>query len=257
MVFIVLVIQAIVLNLCSDLQFWFASSWRPSFKKLILVEDLKDIFGFSAHLSIFNLIIYFSRNADSFLIGKFMSSFILGSYNLAYRIMLFPIQSLTYVATRSLYPILSHHQDDNNKIKDTYLNCVLVILVLTCPLMSGIAILSRPFISIVFGPQWLIAAEVLQWLAPTAIIQSVLSTTGSVFMAKGKTNVLMKLGFVGAFLQVGSFIIGVNYSISVLAKFYLLANIINFFPVMLCLFSTVSINFSDFIKKYGQPLFRL
>ncbi len=178
-----------------------------------------------------------------------MSSFILGSYNLAYRIMLFPIQSLTYVATRSLYPILSHHQDDNNKIKDTYLNCVLVILVLTCPLMSGIAILSRPFISIVFGPQWHIAAEVLQWLAPTAIIQSVLSTTGSVFMAKGKTNVLMKLGFVGAFLQVGSFIIGVNYSISVLAKFYLLANIINFFPVMLCLFSTVSIIFSDFIKK--------
>ncbi|EHG8285256.1 lipopolysaccharide biosynthesis protein [Klebsiella oxytoca] len=244
-----LVIQAIVLNLCSALQFWFASSWRPSFKKLILVEDLKDIFGFSAHLSIFNLINYFSRNADSFLIGKFMSSFILGSYNLAYRIMLFPIQSLTYVATRSLYPILSHHQDDNNKIKDTYLNCVLVILVLTCPLMSGIAILSRPFISIVFGPQWHITAEVLQWLAPTAIIQSVLSTTGSVFMAKGKTNVLMKLGFVGAFLQVGSFIIGVNYSISVLAKFYLLANIINFFPVMLCLFSTVSINFSDFIKK--------
>ncbi|WP_416262567.1 oligosaccharide flippase family protein [Gibbsiella quercinecans] len=57
-------------------------------------EEIKNIFGFSANLSLFNFINYFSRNTDSFIIGKFMSAAILGSYNLAYRIMLFPLQEV-------------------------------------------------------------------------------------------------------------------------------------------------------------------
>ncbi|WP_270037487.1 oligosaccharide flippase family protein [Klebsiella pneumoniae] len=65
----------------------------------MIFSGLKEIFGFSAHLSIFNLINYFSRNADSFIIGRYMASSVLGAYSLAYRIMLFPLASLIFVAT--------------------------------------------------------------------------------------------------------------------------------------------------------------
>ena len=166
------------------------------------------------------------------MIGKFMNATILGSYNLAYRIMLFPLQSLTFVAARSLYPILSKSQDDNLQISKIYINCVFFILLITAPLMSGLAFYSKPFVSIVFGEQWHITGDILKWLAPTAIIQSVLSTSGSVFMAKGRTDVLLKLGIIGAFLQVSSFLIGVHYDISTFAMCYMIANILNFFPVM-------------------------
>lgn len=244
-----LVIQAIILNLMSAIQFWIASPWRPSLKKLIDVAELKNIFGFSANLSFFNFINYFSRNADSFIIGKFMSAAILGSYNLAYRIMLFPLQSLTFIVSRSLYPVLSQHQDDTKKVSQTYLNCVFVILLITAPLMSGIAVFSQPFIFLVFGKQWFLTADILQWLAPTAIIQSVLSTTGSVFMAKGRTDILMRLGIIGTTLQVGAFLIGVNFNITVFAMCYLIANIINFFPVMYCLFNLIDESFLSFLDK--------
>ena len=100
------------------------------------------IVGFSANLAMFNFVNYFSRSGDSFIIGKYMSEAILGSYNLAYRIMLFPLQSLTYVATRSLYPVLSREQDNNDKIIATYNDCVFVIVMITAPLMSGIAFFS-------------------------------------------------------------------------------------------------------------------
>lgn len=244
-----LVIQAIVLNLMSATQFWIASSWRPSFGKFIDNEEIKNIFGFSANLSLFNFINYFSRNTDSFIIGKFMSAAILGSYNLAYRIMLFPLQSLTFIVSRSLYPVLSQHQDNTEKLSKAYMNCVFVILFITAPLMSGIAIFSKPFILLVFGHQWFLTANILRWLAPTAIIQSVLSTTGSVFMAKGRTDTLMKLGIIGAILQVGAFLAGVNFDITVFAIFYLIANIINFFPVMFCLFKIIGESFYSFFKK--------
>ncbi|HBE3947712.1 TPA: oligosaccharide flippase family protein, partial [Escherichia coli] len=174
---------------------------------------------------------------------------ILGSYNLAYRIMLFPLQSLTFVASRSLYPVLSHYQDNILKVRNTYLNCVFVILLLTAPLMSGLAIYSKPFVFLIFGPQWHITADVLQWLAPTAIIQSILSTTGSVFMAKGRTDTLMRLGIIGTFLQVSAFLIGVHFSITTFAFCYLIANILNFFPVMVCLLKLISVSFYSFFKK--------
>ena len=241
-----LVGQAVTLNLISAVQFWLASRWRPSIRAFINIEDLKNIFGFSANLSLFNLINYFSRNADSFIIGKFMSASILGSYNLAYRIMLFPLQSLTFVATRSLYPILSKKQDEEKEVAEIYLNCVFVILLITAPLMSGLAFYSEPFIRLLFGKEWHITGDVLKWLAPTAIIQAVLSTSGAVFMAKGRTDILLKLGIIGMFLQVGSFLIGVHYSITVFAICYLFANVLNFFPVMFSLMNLL-----------GQSLFVL
>ncbi|PCF09031.1 flippase, partial [Klebsiella pneumoniae] len=93
-------------------------------------------------------------------------------------------QSLTFVATRSLYPILSKQQSNNQHISKIYLNCVYVVLFITCPLMSGLAFYSEPFIRLIFGDEWYLTGIVLKWLAPTAIIQAVLSTYGSVFMAK-------------------------------------------------------------------------
>lgn len=250
-----LVGQAIILNLISAIQFWRASRWRPSCSFFIDVKELKGIFGFSANLSLFNFINYFSRNADSFIIGKFMSPVILGNYNLAYRLMLFPIQSLTFIANRSLYPVLSRSQDSNEVISKTYFNCVFIILLLTAPLMSGLAFYSQPFVKLVFGEQWHLTADILRWLAPTAIIQAVLSTTGAVFMAKGRTEVLMRLGILGTFLQVGSFIIGVQYNIQIFAMCYLFANLLNFFPVMFCLFRVINGSFIFFLGKISSIVF--
>lgn len=243
-----LAIQAIVLNLISTLLFWKASSWRPSVKIFIRAEDVRSIFGFSSNLALFNFINYFSRNADNFIIGKFMSAAILGSYNLAYRIMLFPLQSLTFVASRSLYPVLSTYQDDNYKIKNTYYKCIFFILMITAPLMTGIAIYSESFILLVFGPQWHLTSDILKWLAPTAIIQSVLSTTGAVFSAKGRTDILMRLGVLGSILQVGAFLIGAKMGIVFFSMCYLIANVLNFFPVMYFLLKIINGNFLSFFR---------
>ena len=115
--------------------------------------------------------------------------------------------------------------------------------------MSGLAFYSEPFIRLVFGEEWHLTGIVLKWLAPTAIIQAVLSTSGSVFMAKGRTDTLLKLGIIGMILQVGAFIIGVQYSITTFAMCYLIANIINFFPVMFFLMNLLEENLIVFFKK--------
>ncbi|HBK4592651.1 TPA: oligosaccharide flippase family protein, partial [Klebsiella michiganensis] len=174
---------------------------------------------------------------------------VLGAYSLAYRIMLFPIASLTFVATRALFPILSKNQDDHDTLKKTYLDCVFAILFIVVPLMSGLAFLSKPFVILVFGKEWILTSSILLWLAPTAIIQSVLSTSGTVFMAKGRTDILMKLGILGMLIYMSAFILGVQYNIITFAKFYFLANIINFFPAMYLLMRIINGNLLELFKK--------
>ncbi|HEP1062505.1 lipopolysaccharide biosynthesis protein [Klebsiella aerogenes] len=244
-----LVIQSIIMNLTSAILFWKVSGWKPKWPTFSMWSHLRDIFSFSANVSVFNIINYFSRNADSFIIGKYMSAFILGNYNLAYRIMLFPLASLTFVFGRSLYPIMSRHQDDIEYIKKIYLDCVFYILMLSAPLMSGVAILSEPLINIVFGSQWSLTASILVWLAPTAILQSVISTTGSVFSSKNRTGLLLLMGVIGSTLMVVAFLIGVHYDAVTFAKLYLIANVINFFPPVCISLWLLNSNLFELVKK--------
>ncbi|MDK7031540.1 MULTISPECIES: MOP flippase family protein [Klebsiella] len=244
-----LVGQAISLSAMSTIQLWKKSKWRPDLKKIFDWNEIKSLIGFSGNLTLFNFINYFSRNADSMIIGHYMSSAILGAYSLAYRVMLFPIQNLTFVITRALFPVFSSYQDDNVKLKHAYLNIIYYILLLVLPLMIGLMALNKPFVKLVFGDRWHETALILAWLAPTGIIQAVLSTSGTIFMAKAKTNILMKLGIVGAILQVGAFIIGAQYDIITFAKLYFFANVLNFFPVMLCVMSCINGSIFELFRK--------
>lgn len=231
-----LVAQTLVTMTLSSTLLWGLSKWRPKGIRSFHWKDLKSILGFSSNLVVFGLINYFSRNADGMIIGRNFPASVLGVYSLAYRIMLFPLQSLTFVATRALYPVLARQQNNINEMRRAYLGVLMVVIGLVAPMMAGIVMVREDFIHLYLGAGWGLAANLLIWLAPTGFIQSILSTSGTVFMATGATRTLMFLGALGAILQVGAFLIGVRGGIEIMVKWYFLANVINFFPVMvLCL----------------------
>ncbi|MBE0153559.1 oligosaccharide flippase family protein [Serratia fonticola] len=99
-----LVVQTLLYSFISSCGFWMVSGWVPRAK--FSLSDIKSIFKFSSSLVGFNFINYFSRNSDQIIIGRSFSASILGQYSLAYRVMLFPIQNISFVLTSSLFPIL-------------------------------------------------------------------------------------------------------------------------------------------------------
>lgn len=248
-----LALQLIVNSLFSSFLYYLLSAWRPSIK--FSFSHLRSILGFSGNLTAFNLVNYFSRNADMIIIGHKYDVSILGAYSLAYRIMLFPLQSLTFVASRSLYPILSRHQEDLQKISKIYCQTIFVIMSITAPMMFGLAVLRDPFISVVFGQNWNAVPAILLWLAPTGFIQSILSCSGSVFMSLNRTSLLMKLGVCGAILQVTAFLIGSLYDIHIFVILYFLSNIVNAIPVLFYTFKLLQVQPFELVKSTIVPLF--
>ncbi|WP_286933734.1 lipopolysaccharide biosynthesis protein [Leclercia sp. UBA5958] len=246
-----LVSQIITNSLLSSFLLIALSSWRPS-----LYFDFKSankILGFSGRLTVFNLVNYLSRNADSMIISRQYNATILGSYSLAYRIMLFPLQSLTFIASRSLYPVLSRNQDDLVTIRNIYLKTIFIISSLTIPMMLGLAVLREPFVGFALGENWTITASLLLWLAPTGIIQSILSCSGSILMSTNNAKTLMFLGIFSAILQISSFLIGSLFTIKIFAFSYFIANIINAFVVMYFTLGCIKQSTLGFLKVLAVP----
>lgn len=200
--------------------------------KLYQKEKISECFSFSSYLVLFNLVNYFFNNIGPMLIGRFFSAAILGAYSLAYKIMLFPLQSLTFVIGRTLLPHFSKDIDNLERNRDIFLSYSYFILALTSPLMVGVMVVSDEFIKIFFNNRWSAVGGLLLWMAPVAIIQSVQNTTSSVLTAYSKTSWLFYLGLLGAILMTISFSIGVFYDINTLVFLYFIANLINFVPAM-------------------------
>jgi len=249
-----LVIQTLATILMSSIQLWLTSRWKPRGSKPLDRQTRRGLFGFSGNLTAFNLINYFSRNADAMLIGHHLGASILGAYSLANRIMLFPIQSLSFVSSRSLYPIMSRQQSQLPEMRTLYLHSLSVIATLVSPLMLGLAMVSDEFVRLAFGETWNIVSILLQWLAPTAIVQAVVATTGTVFMALGRTRTMMWLGVLGSLLYIAAFWIGVQFNIEVFVQCVLIVSLINAIPALGVTLHHLQGSVSELLKAMMAPI---
>jgi len=241
-----LVAQSLVTAFISTVLLWLVSRWRPKFRATI--SSLKEIWHFSGNVFLFNSVNYFHRNADSMLIGRFLGASDLGFYNIAYRILLFPLQTITFVINRASFPAYSRNQSNKAQIAKHYLDTLETIAFLTAPLMAFLWTFREPVLTIFLGSPWLKAADVIAWLAPVGFFQSMVSTSGAVLNALGRSDILRNLGFIGVPFLILSFVVGLPWGIKGVAAAYCIANILWVYPVLKTVLWQLARPFSDFIR---------
>lgn len=240
------IVSAVQLRIASDLHpTWF---WRA--------EQARSLWRFSGALLGFNMVNYFARNADAMIIGRVLGAASLGPYSLAYRIMLFPLQNLTFVATRALLPVMSRSQDAPSELGAMYLRLLSVIAFFTAPLMAGVFVLRESFVAVAMGDGWGLAIGVIAWLAPVGFVQSLVSAGGSVFTALGRTDSLFKLGLFSSALHVVAFIVGVRWGVAGVAAAYLVATLINCIVCFHVLLPMLQLSFASLLNAVLPPIAR-
>lgn len=226
-----LVFQSILNTIITTILLWIKSKFKP--KLFYSFGELSSLISYSLNLAGYNLFNYFVRNADYLLIGKFLGNDALGHYYLAYKIMLYPVQNISGVITRVLFPIYSSIKNDLERYRSIYLNISKTIATVTFPLMLGIFIVARPFVDTFFKNNWNheLLIILIMILSPIGMIQSLASTTGSIYMASGKTNILFIWGIVTGFVYVSGFLIGIQFGTIGVAVSYLITTLIFLYPV--------------------------
>lgn len=252
-----LVYQGIVLNILI-----FLFSWKTSKLQIELefsYEELKSIFSYSSYTFLFNFINYFSRNLDNILIGKYLGSFSLGIYDRSYKLMMYPLSILTHAITPVLHPVLAKYQDDKEKIYFEYIK-ILKILANLGILVSVILFFSgREIILILYGKNWESVIPIFKILSISTAIQMVLSSSGTIFLASGRSDKLFFSGLISATTMITSILLGVKSKrLDILSYLLFFSFLINFFIGYYILIKQVlKQSFYKFLKEFINPLILL
>jgi len=247
-----LVLQVLVAAGVQGALLWRQSAWRPSPRPRW--DGLGEISSYSGNVSLFQFVNYFARNADSFIIGKLLGSAVLGLYNVAYRLMLFPVQNMSHVVARAVFPLMAKAHQQGGVLADVYLRSLSVITFGTAPVMAALFFFREPTVAVVFGAKWAGADALLAWLAPTGFIQSVLSTSGSAFLATGHAGLMFRYGLIGSALQVAAFWFGIQFGLAGLVQAYLLATVLNLLLTMNAVLRLVHADLRQLLACLGFPV---
>ncbi len=245
-----LVIQSLANATTLSLILWLKSSFKP--KLVFSFPEIKSIYNFSANLSGFNIVNYFVRNADYVLIQKYLGQEQLGYYNIAYRMMLYPLQNITAVFSRVMFPLYSKLQSDNPKVREMYIKLANNIALISFPLMLWITASSDVLIKALLGEKWLQTIPLLIILAPIGMIQSVYTPAGTIFKAKGRTDIWFRWGLVTGVIFIAAFVIGLKWGIYGVAIGYLIANLITIYPGFLIPFKLIDLHVGYFLMSFGK-----
>ncbi len=215
-----LVFQSVIFTLANAVLLWTLSSWRPKFS--FAIQDIKDIFNFSANLTGFQIANYFSRNIDQLLIGKFLGTQALGYYSLAYKIMLYPLQNISSVIGKVMFPAFAKIQDDLEKVRSAYLRMVKAISLISFPLMLGLFAVAPEFVNVFFGQRWEAMIIVLRIFCFCGALQSIGTIVGNIFLSQGRSDLQFKVAIMSTILITGAILIGLRWGINGVALCYTL-----------------------------------
>lgn len=205
------VATSVLVPVYSTVALWIVCDWRPAL--VFRANDLGSLLRFGVNLTGFEIVNYFSRNTDKVLIGKFMTSSILGIYTKAYQLLLLPITQLRDPLNSVALPALSSLQNDPAKYNTYYSRYLFTLAFFTMPLVTYAAIFADELILFAMGPQWVDAAPIFKLLAISAFVQPVASTQGLVMITTGQARRYFIVGTVNAIIVVMGFAIGIYWGV--------------------------------------------
>jgi O-antigen/teichoic acid export membrane protein len=150
---------------------------------------IKKIVGYGGYIFGSGTVAHIYQNLDQIMIGKFLTSAHVASYNAASRInQLVDIPS--YAASEILFPKASQAsvEEGPSKVKYLYERMVAILLSFTIPVALFILIFPGFVISLIAGKQYLDAAPILQLYMITGMLRPAQNQAANLLNSIGKTK---------------------------------------------------------------------
>ena len=216
---------------------------------------LNGIKSYSTYQFLSNLLRYMVRNIDKMIIGKMLGMYMLGFYEKSYRLMMLPLQNITFVVTPVLQPLFSDYQNDFISMGNKYLKLLNYMAYISFPLTALLFFTARELILIVFGDQWEPSVLPFRILAISVEIQVLQSTVGAMFQSANYTKGLFGGGCISFVIYAVGLIMACACfgTISAVAVSFVITNFIGVALVFYILFTRIGLPLSSFLKQLLRP----
>ena len=187
---------------------------------------IRELAGFSAPLTGYQLLNYASRNLDDILIGRMLGAGALGYYSMAYRVMMYPLQKVSGVVGRVSFPAFSSLQDDLPRVRRGYLKAVQYIALVTFPMMAAVMVAAPQLTHVLFGPGWAPVAPLILVLSLAGMSGSIGTTVGSIFLSKGRSDLMLKWEIAASLCYTVAIVTGLRWGLMGVAVCYTATSLI-------------------------------
>ncbi len=226
---------------------WFASPWRPNAH--FSFTDIRQLLGFSANLSAFNVFNFFLLNGDKIIVGRFLGAGPLGFYGMAQRVLMYPVTSVLTSLQEVMFAGLSRIKDDHAEVRRIYFRACAVCAMLCFPAMAVLAVVADNLVHVVLGEQWDPLVPLIQILAPIGGIQAVSFSTGTIFESQGRTDLYLRWGIFSGLLMLGSYFAGLPWGTNGVAAAYGIVIILLLPPGFIIPFRLINARISELFQS--------
>lgn len=223
---------------------------RHSLRPIFEWSAFSRLYGFGSRVSALSFLNFLGNNLDTFAVGRFAGTALLGQYNRAFFLVNLPLSHLTTNLSKVLVPSFSRIQMEGARVKRAYTDAVRLASLVLIPLCAGLAVASRDIVLVVLGDQWNAAAAILPFFAWAGAFRFLSHFAGMVCQALAELN--KKLALEGAHLVV---LVGMLYmargrEIWVYAAALAVAETLRHGAYLLLMQSVLGVRVSDVARIY-------
>jgi PST family polysaccharide transporter len=135
--------------------------------------EIRELLRFGSGFTLARMFNYGAAQGDNLVVGRVLGVVSLGYYSRAFKLMMILVTYFAAVVTRVLFPIMSRLQNEQDRLRSTYLTGSAVLGLISAPLGAILVVVAPEFILVVLGPKWIPATVAFQVLTAGIMLRNV------------------------------------------------------------------------------------
>lgn len=247
-----LIAGSLAMAAINSLLAWIYSGWMP--QRVFDWGEIRSVLGFSMNLTGFVLVNYFSRNTGHLIIGRYLGAEALGYYQMAYSLLLYPLQAINSVLGRVMFATFARLQTDMPRFRSAILRTLTLIGAVAFPVFLGLMIVAEPMIRLFLGPKWGPVIPLFILVAPFGALHSISSPIGQIYLSTGRTDIMFRVGLMGMVLQVLGYFAGLPWGIEGVLLGWALASVPVAITNILVSYRLIQAPVGELLRELSKPL---
>ena len=203
--------QQIATTAVTTILVWVVSPWRPT--AVYSRRSLRWFAGFSANVLGTQVLTQLRTATPNVVIGRALGASALGTYVLAFNVILVPFNRIAVPIAQVLFPAMSRIQQDRVRLADYWRRSVLLLAAVAMPSLVGLIILAPEFVDTLLGDDWERAVPVLRLLAFVGLLQTLQFLNPVVLLTLDRTTLLFRWTILSFGAMLAALFIGLHWGI--------------------------------------------
>lgn len=152
-------------------------------------NDIRSFLGFGLYQMGERTVNYLSASVDKILIGKFVGMNAVGFYDMAWQLIIFPLQRINPIVNAVALPAYSKIQNEAEVRARYYSASVRLLSLITIPLLVFLLFFSEEVVMLVYGDGWDKTATLVSILAVVGVTKALGNPGGALILSMGRADV--------------------------------------------------------------------